>query len=861
MAYRRPKHIVLEELKVNAKLGLDESRVDLHRSKYGINALEKGHKKTLWEMLYEQLKEPMVIVLFVAAAISVILKEPLDASIILLVVVINAVIGVAQESKAERALEALEKLSSPHAVVLRGGHIREIDASDLVVGDIVMLESGRQIPADLRLLETHTLKVDESALTGESVPVDKDAELVLHDANVAVGDRKNMAYMSTFVTYGRGSGIVVAVGMQTEIGKIATLMKEAKEELTPLQKNLASLSKLLGLICITICVLLFGISLIQKREIMEMLLTAISLAVAAIPEGLAAVVTIVLAMGVQRMSKKNAIIRKLHAVETLGCISVICSDKTGTLTQNKMTVVNIYENHQFVGEQGKASKLLIDGFLLCNDTVEEEGQLLGDPTETALVAYGHRLQCKKTELDMKYPRLGEIPFDSARKRMSTFHQYDKEKIIFVKGALDVLLPLCTKIRCKEAVMALTEDHRRKIQEASSSMAKAAQRVLALAYKPAAQLKQDAEEQLIFIGMAAMIDPPRLEVKPAIQQCIRSGIRPVMITGDHPDTAIAIGKQLGLISNDSECAIGTQIQGWTDSQLEHAVNKYSVFARVSPSHKVRLVQAFKANGHIVAMTGDGVNDAPSLKKADIGVSMGISGTDVCKQASDMILTDDNFASIVSAIEEGRNIYKNIAKTVLFLLSCNLGEVTTLFLSILFLPTMPSPLLPIQILWVNLVTDAFPALALGVDPKEPRSMEEPPRNPKESLFAHGGWWFLGFNGLLIGTISLVAYRIGLQYDIATGHTMSFMVLSISQLFHALNLRSRTTSIFRLGLFSNPYLILTLLVGIVIQFMVAQVSLFHTILKTASLNVMQWGIVFSLSLLVIVTNEISKLLGKEK
>lgn len=861
MPYRKQANAVMQELKLNVKYGLDQNRVEEQRRTYGRNELEKAKKKTIGLMLWTQIKEPMVLVLFGAAAISLILKEPLDAFIILLVVAINAIIGVMQEAKAEKALEALEKLASPKALVLRCGHVQEIDAIDLVIGDIVILETGRLVPGDLRLFETHNLKIDESALTGESLPVEKDDRVVFRDDTTSLGDRKNMAYMSTYVTYGRGRGIVVGVGMETQIGHIAKMMNESKNENTPLQDNLASLSKLLGLLCIGICVLMFGIALLQKREVMEMLLTSISLAVAAIPEGLAAVVTIVLAMGVQRMSQKNAIIRKLHAVETLGCVSVICSDKTGTLTQNKMTIVSIYEPHQHRNQNEKATQRLIDGFVLCNDTIEENQTLLGDPTETALVAYANSFSIKKTIQDMTYPRLQEIPFDSTRKRMSTVHQYANEKVVFTKGALDQLLPLCTKVIQNNSVMAMSEDHRRKIIHASSAMTRAAQRVLALAYKPVTDLNvKHLEEQLIFVGMVGMIDPPRPEVKPAIQTCMKAGIRPVMITGDHPDTAIAIGKQLSLIQNEKECATGRQIELWSDDELIQNVGKYCVFARVSPIHKVRLVQALKAKGNIVAMTGDGVNDAPSLKHADIGIAMGISGTDVSKQASDMILSDDNFASIVSAVEEGRSIYKNIRKTVLFLLSCNLGEVTTLFLSILFLPKFPTPLLPIQILWVNLVTDAFPALALGVDPKESDNMLETPRHPKESLFAHGGWWFLLMNGILIGTISLVAFRIGLHDSVRTGQTMSFMVLSISQLFHALNLRSRTHSIFQVGLFTNHWLLLTILGGIIIQFIGAQTPLFHTILKTAPLSIGQWSLVFGLSLIVIVVNEISKLLGKE-
>ena len=592
------------------------------------------------------------------------------------------------------------------------------------------------------------------------------------------------------------------------------------------------------------------VSLLQNRPFIEMLLTAISLAVAAIPEGLAAVVSIVLALGVQRMSKRNAIVRKLVAVETLGCVSVICSDKTGTLTQNKMKVVSTYCNESF----SNPSALLIQGLVLCNDVFEDGEVLLGDPTEVALVEYGLEKGFTKKDLEQKFIRIDEIPFDSTRKRMCSVHTYSAGKIVFVKGALDVLLPLCSRHLVGDGVYSMNRADKEKIIAESTACSDSAQRVLALAYKKEVNDK-NYEQDLIFVGFVGMIDPPRKEAFKAIESCKKAGIKVVMITGDHPSTAASIAKELGIIKNSKEVLRGSDLDTMSDHELERKIMNYSVYARVSPNHKVRLVKAFKALGHIVAMSGDGVNDAPSLKHADIGIAMGKNGSDVTKSASDIVLSDDNFATIVAAVEEGRNIYLNIQKTVLFLLSCNIGEVVTLFLAIIFLQGYPIPLTPIQILWVNLITDSFPSLALGIDPSQRDVMDSAPRKREESLFGTFGWMYLVLNGLLIGTISLVAFRYGLGDSIEVARTMIFMVLSISQLFHSLNLMNLNKSIFEVGIFHNPYLLFTVILGVCIQFLTTSVPFFQVILKTTSLSLPQWEIVFGLSFLVIVVNEISK------
>lgn len=857
MPYRTSVYKLLNQYHVDENVGLSDTDVNQRQSEFGKNELIKQKKNTLLHMFLEQFQDPMVIILIIGAIVSIFLKEFIDATIILFVIVMNAIIGVIQEFKAEKAIEALEKLSSPKAYVIRNGFLKEIESAQLVPGDIVELEAGRFIPADIRLLSSASLKVEESTLTGESEAVEKDA-LALYEEEVSISDQKNMVFMSTYVTYGKAKGVVVRTGMKTEVGRIAQMLDETQEDMTPLQVRLAHLSKILGIISVTVCIAMFLVAILQGRNLFDMLLLSISLAVAAIPEGLPAVVTIVLALGVQVMSKNNAIVRKLHAVETLGSVSVICSDKTGTLTQNKMHVVHSYGNHTF----DAPSDDLLRGFALCNDASFHDGVLMGEATETALLEFSREHEVYKDKCDLTYVRVNEIPFDSNRKCMTTVHQKNQEFIVYTKGAMEKILTLCTSVMIDHRVIPLTDYERKRILEATRKMSLQALRVLGLATKKIKDpYSGNLESEMTFVGCVGLIDPPREEVKDSIALCHKAGIRVIMITGDHPLTAYAIAKQLNIATLENQVLTGQQLDEMTEDELFKNISKYRVFARVTPQHKVQIVNAFKKHKLVVAMSGDGVNDAPSLKNADIGIAMGKNGTDVCKQASDMILADDNFATIVKAVEEGRNIYLNIQKSVLYLLSCNLGEIMSLFLAIVLMPHVVSTLSAIQILWVNLVTDAFPALALGVDPKDQFIMQEKPRSSKESLFAHGGMVFTILNGMLIGTITLVAFRYGLETSPQKAQTMAFMVLSISQLFHALNLRSRTHSIFTVGVFKNKWLILTLVFGIVLQVLVTQLPFFHMILKTVSLDLLSWGIVLGLSFSVIVVNEASKWIAKDK
>ncbi len=855
MPYRKTIRELEKELHTNSVNGLSEKEAQKRLLENGENELLQKHTDSIWKLFVNQFKDPMVIILIFGAFLSAFLKEYIDASIILAVILMNALIGLFQEYKAEKAIDALKELSSPKAYVIRDGYIKEIDSKELVVGDVVELETGSYIPADIRLLSSKSLKVEESALTGESEAQEKDA-LEEYDKEILIADQKNMVFMSTFVTYGKARGIVVRCGMDTEVGKIAKMLEKTEDESTPLQKRLAHLSKVLGIISIVICMSMFSVSVLQKRDILDMLLLSISLAVAAIPEGLPAVVTIVLALGVQIMSKNKAIIRKLHAVETLGSVSVICSDKTGTLTQNTRHVESSFAD----GKLGQYNEELLRGFALCNDARKQGEEILGEATESALLQFSEDKGMHKADEDLSYIRVNEIPFDSIRKRMTTLHQHKQTYIAYTKGALEKVLPLCTHVFVDNRMVYLSEYEKRKILEASRSVSENAQRVLALARKVVQHPVCDhVEEGMCFIGFAGLIDPPRKEVKQAIQVCHDAGIKVVMITGDHPLTAYAIAKQLGIAKEKTEVLSGSELDKIKDVDLQEEISNYRVFARVTPQHKVRLVSAYKKQGEVVSMSGDGVNDAPALKQADIGIAMG-KGSDVCKEAGDMVLADDNFATIVKAIEAGRSIYLNIQKAILYLLSCNLGEIMALSLGLICMPHVVSTLSAIQILWVNMVTDAFPALALGVDPKDAYLMKEKPRDAKESLFAHGGWIFTVLNGMFIGTITLVAFRYGLQSSGAKAQTMAFMVLSLSQLFHSLNLRSRTHSIFKVGVLKNKWLILTVLFGCILQIAVCEIPIFHTLLKTVSLNLMEWGIVFGLSMSVIVINEASKWFAKE-
>lgn len=855
MFYTKSSEETIKELHSDSYNGLSSDEILKRAEKYGRNELTQRKNKSLFVKFLEQLNEPMIYILFAAALISAFLKEFSDTAVILIVVLLNAVIGVVQESKAEKALDALKRLSAPKALAKRDGVVCEVDSADLVVGDIVLLEVGRYVPADMRLTEAVNMQIEESALTGESVPVSKDNDFVAPDEKTVLGDRRNMAYMSTYVTNGRGSGIVTETGMNTQIGKIARSLEETVEEATPLQRKLAQLGKTLGVLALGVCALLFVISIVEGKDIFEMLLTSISLAVAAIPEGLPAVVTIVLALGVQRMSKRNAIVRKLPAVETLGCVNVVCSDKTGTLTKNKMTVTMFYQDNVLDSVDNidaQANEMLLHGMALCNDSDISGEKEIGDPTETALLVMAKNAGFTKEALNSEHPRVFELPFDSVRKRMTTVHTYGEKQRSFTKGAADNILENAVSILDNGTVRPITEADKEAMRNAMTVMSKEALRVLALAYKDVEEIDQETlENSLTFIGLAGMMDPPREEVRDAVHVCQRAGIRTVMITGDHKDTAFAIAKELDMVQDKNQVLSGWEIDEMPEEQLKEAVKDTCVFARVSPEHKVRIVKAFKANGNIVSMTGDGVNDAPSLKNADIGVAMGITGTDVSKGAADMVLADDNFTTIVGAIEEGRNIYANIKRTVLFLLSCNLGEIFTLLAAILLNFTV-MPLRPIHILWVNLITDTLPALSLGIEPGFREIMNRKPRPKEESLFAHGGWFFILLNGMLIGGVTLAGFLTGKGES--HQQTIAFMVLAIAQLFFSLSARNIHMPIYRIGFFRNKALWGSILLGILLQFLVTTPVL-NGAFETAALSAAEWLTIFLLALVPLVLNEFVK------
>ena len=835
-------------LKTNAENGLTAEEAKKRQEEYGLNELKAKKKKSLFVKFLEQFKDFMIIILIISAIISGVVGVAqgegfTDTIIILVVVVVNAIIGVAQENKAEKSLEALQKLSSHVAKVVRDGKLQVIQSKELVPGDIVILETGDYVPADLRIIEAVNLKSQESALTGESVPVEKMAAKI-EDEKIGIGDRVNMLFSSSLITYGRGKAVVVETGMNTEVGKIADIINTAEEQGTPLQQKLNKLGKTLGIVALAICAVIFVVGLLYGKEPIHMFMTAVSLAVAAIPEGLPAVFTIVLAIGVQRMVKRNAIVKKLPAVETLGSASVICSDKTGTLTQNKMTVEKVFCDGNLVNLEESADMIdiqkLVYASMLCNDTkISEDDKLTGDPTETALVDMAFKLDFDPSVYGM-FPRVAEIPFDSDRKLMTTVHEENGNYVVYTKGGVDELLANCSSYILEGDIKTDLEEYKEIIRRYNMEMAQNALRVLAMAYKvldhkPTAEEIKELESNLTYIGMVGMIDPPRLEVKDAVQECKEAGIKTVMITGDHKITAIAIAKSLGILENDDEAITGTELEEMSDEELIRNVRKYSVYARVSPEHKVRIVKAWQANGETVAMTGDGVNDAPSLKIADIGCAMGVVGTDVAKEAADVILTDDNFATVVSAVEEGRRIYDNILKAIQFLLSSNIGEIVVLFLAILITPllskqfgvdiTLIETLLPIHILWINLVTDSLPALALAVDPAADNVMKRKPlKNTKKGIFTKGMTWRIIYQGLMIGLLTLTAFIIGLstpdvtqEEKVKIGQTMAFYVLALSELVHVFNIRDNKRSIFKTGIFNNSKLILATVVSASLMFVI--------------------------------------------
>jgi Ca2+-transporting ATPase len=865
MFYTKSAESVVNELTSNIETGLSATEVEERKVSYGLNRLEAKKKKTLLWLFFQQINDVLIYILIFAAVISILVHEYSDAIIIGLVIVLNATIGLIQESKAEKSLEALQKLSSPKALVKRSGEIIEIDSTEIVPGDIIIIDAGRYIPCDIRLLETANFKAAESSLTGESLPVEKEASLIIEDKSTPIGDRKNMIYSSTLATQGRAIGIAVGTGMNTEIGKIASMLNEDKKELTPLQKKLDQLGKILGITALAICILIFTIGYFQGRELFELFLTAISLAVAAIPEGLPAIVTIVLAIGVQKMIKENAIVRKLPAVETLGSVNIICSDKTGTLTQNKMTVTKFFTDGEVtdigsLNKENHSDKLLLENLVLCSDATITASGSTGDPTEIALIQMGLNVGTQSDDLNKIHARVNELPFDSDRKLMTTVNKYNDSYYVMTKGAVDNLLKKSSKILVSGEITTLTEELKNQVLQASSLMSNEALRVISSAYKEITNPDDDnLENDLIFIGFVAMIDPPRLEVKDSISLCKKAGIDTVMITGDHKDTAFAIAKTLGIADNKTQCISGTELDLLSQEELNSSIENLKVFARVSPEHKVKIVQGLKSKDNIVSMTGDGVNDAPSLKAADIGVAMGITGTDVAKGAADLILTDDNFSTIVSAIEEGRNIYNNIKKSIVFLISCNMGELIAIFIAILL--NWATPLSPIHILWINLVTDSFPALALGVDPNDKDVMNNKPRNSKESIFSGELLNVVG-NGLLIGLITLVAFRIGYKNypdSLIHAQTMAFLVMSISELIHSLNMRNKRKSIFTIGLFTNKYLFYSILLGLSLQLILVFTPGLNTLFKITPLNLNDWVVVLGLSIVPLVINELVKLIKR--
>ena len=868
---------VLKKLHTDSTTGMSTNAAMERLKAEGPNRFAEDQQQSILSLIWGQLNNALIYILFAAAFISGVAGEISDAIIIGVVIAINTAIGVIQESKAEKALQELKKMATPVAIVKRDGVTQEIPSEQLVRGDIVYVETGRIVPADIRLIESTNLQMEESSLTGESVSVEKDASWY-SEKDVPLGDQKNMAFMSTLTTYGRGMGVVVKTGMNTEVGKIATMLHQQEKELTPLQKKLNELGKILGIGAVIISAIIFLIGFLQGREVLDMFLIAVSLAVAAIPEGLPAIVTIVLALGVQRMIKRNAVIRNLPAVETLGAVNVICSDKTGTLTQNKMTLTHSAVNGNFspltdLSIENPTVKRFLEAITLCNDATIENGKQTGDPTEIALVEAAEHFELNKKELEQKFPRVNEIPFDSDRKMMTTVHEHKEECFVFIKGAVEKLLPKLTGVEINGEIHPLTKEEEMKILTQVDQMAEEALRVLAVAFKKTSHpdTQNDLESELVFLGLTGMIDPPREEVKDSINRCHEAGVRVVMITGDHQKTALAIAKELHIADHIDETISGQELNEMSDTMLREKVKTVNVFARVSPEHKVRIVQALKTQGNIVSMTGDGVNDAPSLQQADVGVAMGITGTDVAKGAADVVLTDDNFSTITAAVEEGRNIYKNIKKSILFLLSCNLGEIVTLFIGILM--GWPAPLTAIHILWVNLITDTLPAIALGVDPEDPDVMKEKPRSASERIFVKDDVSFMILNGSLIGILTLFAFMEGLKiYTESTSlftmnlqavnsealihaQTLAFLTLSVSQLFHAFNLRTSRKSIFQAGIFKNRYLIGAVGVGLVLQIALVYVPVFSDWFHLRPLVWQEWLFVIGLSMIPVAVNEFVK------
>ena len=872
---------ILEEFGIESASGLSQEEAQNLKKEFGPNRLQAKKKKPIYKIVLSQLQDWLIYVLFAAVIITFFMGEYIDSVIITLVILINAGIGTFQEVKAGKAIEALLKMSSPKALVKRDGQTREIESSELVPGDLVILEAGRVIPADLRLIETVNLQIEESSLTGESLPVEKNAEKSFTDLKVPLAEMVNMCFMSTIVTAGRGSGVVVETGMNTEVGKIADLLDSHVDQKTPLEKKLSELGKTLGKVAVGICIVIFGISWFQGRDLAEMFLISVSLAVASIPEGLAAIVAVVLSIGVTAMSKKNAIIRKLPAVETLGSVNIICSDKTGTLTLNKMTVTEVYTldgvvalNDLPINSISKSVQMLAEGMILCSDATLENDESTGDPTEIALLILGDTLQIDRNNLAQKNQRIGEKPFDSDRKMMSVLIKSETDCKVFTKGALGSLRTVADFILDNGEVRPITSEDHQHFSEAARKMSNNALRTLALAYKIAESdtSSDQMEEGLVLLGLVGMIDPAREEVKPAIQLAKKAGIKTIIITGDHKNTAFAIAKDLEVADKMEQVITGPELDDFSEKQLLENVNNYRVFARVSPQHKVQIVKALQSKGNIVSMTGDGVNDGPSLTVADIGVAMGITGTDVAKNAADMILTDDNFSTIVVAIEQGRNIFNNIKKSVIFLLTCNLGEVFVMFVTLSL--GWPAPLIATQLLWINLLTDSLPAIALGMDGDDAEVMNEKPRKASDSFFSHGAGIHVVLGGILIGVITIVAFWYGfyeLGYSpfdkqvpeevIKNGRTLAFLVLVCAQLFYSLGLRNSKKPFYQIKLFSNKFLNGAILLGLFLQLMLLFIPVLRNAFKLHMPDLNGWLMALGLGLLPLVVLEIYKIIFQNR
>lgn len=858
MWYTKELNQIFNEL--NARQGgLTEDEASKRLEKYGANNLKEKKKESLFIKFIKQFNDFMIIVLIIAAIISAIVAKTngsgdyIDSIIIIAIVIFNAIMGLIQEEKAEKSLEALKKMSAPNAKVRRNGKIQEIEASQVVPGDVVILEAGNYVPADCRLIDSYNLQIEESSLTGETLPTSKQADVILN-ANTAIGDLKNMAFATTIVVNGHAEAVVVETGMNTKVGQIAGMIIENESPETPLQKKLGEVGKTLAITCMIICGLIFLIGIWKQIPITEMFMTSVGLAVAAIPEGLPAIVTIMLSIGVTKMAKKNSIIRKLPAVETLGCSSVICSDKTGTLTQNKMTVTQIRNAVGIVKNDDR--RFILELGTMCTDTIESQ-EVIGEATEVAITNAAVEMNLRKRDLYDQMQRINEISFDSKRKMMTTIHKIGSKYRIITKGAPDVLIKRCSKYYQSGRIEPIFSK-RDALQEQNQMMAEDALRVIAIAYKDVEKLPREInsetiENELTFVGLIGMIDPPREGVKEAVKTCRKAGIKTVMITGDHLQTAKAIAKELGILRKGDLAINGETLEKMSQQELERDIMRYSVFARVSPEHKVRIVKAFQSTGAVVAMTGDGVNDAPALKNADIGIAMGKGGTDVAKNASDMVLTDDNFVTIVEAVKQGRNIYDNIKKAVHFLLATNIGEIVAIFVGLLL--GIKSPLLAIQLLWVNLVTDSLPAIALGLEKAENNIMNRLPRNPRKSLFADGLWGKITTEGVMIGMLTLVAFSIGNNlYSIEVGRTMAFLSLGILELVHSFNIKGEE-SIFKTGLFENRYLVGAFVLGTLLQVVVVVISPLAQIFDVVPLNSVQWLMTVIISILPVVIVELQK------